>query len=104
MGSRRTAYGRTVPASLQITDGSHPESVRSILSTSDTSLFATRRLSDHHEISAGPDVVDTDNVRISSTPNNWNIRPLVFLGAILGLVMVLEALLILWICIKFEGL
>ena len=48
--------------------------------------------------------LSTDNVRISSKPDTWELRPLAILGALLGVAMVVESLAILWIGIHLIGL
>ncbi|MBL9030853.1 MAG: plasma-membrane proton-efflux P-type ATPase [Phycisphaerae bacterium] len=40
----------------------------------------------------------TDRVRWSRKPETWNIGPLVWVAAALGVLMVVEALLLLWLC------
>lgn len=46
----------------------------------------------------------TDRVRWSRRPETWNIGPLVWIAAGLGVLMVVEALLLLWLCWKPWGL
>lgn len=46
----------------------------------------------------------TDNVRPSTRPETWNIAGLVGVSAVLGVAMVLETLLLLWICWDRFGL
>ncbi len=46
----------------------------------------------------------TDNVRWSRKPETWNIGPLVWVSAGLGVLMVVEALVLLWLCWQPWGL
>ncbi len=46
----------------------------------------------------------TDNVRWSRKPETWNIGPLVWVSAGLGVLMVVEALVLLWLCWSPWGL
>jgi magnesium-transporting ATPase (P-type) len=46
----------------------------------------------------------TDHVRPSRQPETWNIGPLITVSAVLGVLMVLEALLVLWIGWSHYGL
>jgi magnesium-transporting ATPase (P-type) len=48
--------------------------------------------------------LSTDHVRVSQKPDTWNIRPLAILGVVLGLLMIVESMLLLWIGIRFTGL